>query len=92
MFNVVATMDFNYGDFSKCKNIIRKNKDEKDKFFEGDKFSITKEMYEYLTGGNSKGLVLVKLIGIDKIETKPVIETVKKTIVKSTNKKNINKK
>lgn len=54
----------------------------------GDEWEVSKERYEYLAGGNDKGIVVVELIGIKKIqESKEEVKTEEKPKKRKTTKK-----
>lgn len=55
---------FTLKDFDKLSNIKRKSIEEKCKLFVGDEFDCDEEMAKYLTGGNEKKKVVVKVIEV----------------------------
>ena len=73
---------FTLAKFNELKNIVRKGADTQGQLNIGDTFECDEEMAKYLTGGNSKGKVVVKVIEVipEKIqEEKPKKVTKKKT-------------
>lgn len=64
MIKCEAILEFTYGDFSKLKNLVRKEKEVEGRIFEGDTFECTEEIAEYLGGKNDKGVVAVKVIEV----------------------------
>jgi hypothetical protein len=55
---------FTLADFDKLSNIKRKSIEQKGKLFVGDEFECNEEMVKYLTGGNEKKKVVVRIIEI----------------------------
>lgn len=68
---------FTLESFDKLKNIKRAKIEERGKLFVGDEFECDEEMVKYLTGGNAKNKVVVKVIEVlpEKKEPK-IIETI----------------
>jgi len=64
MIKVEVIEDFNLKDFHKIKNLKRKCVDFEGKLFEGDTFECTKEMCEYLDGGNKLKKSFIKVIEV----------------------------
>ena len=64
MIKVEAIQDFTLGRFGELKNIKRKNIDTPGKLYKGDVFECTEPMADYLTGGNSKKKVVVRVLEI----------------------------
>lgn len=62
VIKVQATSDFNFSSMNKITNLKRKSIEKDNYIFKGDIFECDKEMYEYLTGKNEGGYVVVKLI------------------------------
>lgn len=92
MVKVEVIKDFTLGEFDKLRNIVRKQRDEKGKLFEGDIFECTEQMAEYLMGKNMRSKKVVEIIEVvpeEKKEEKPKEEkkTTKKTAKKKTSKK-----
>lgn len=72
MIKCKAISDFTLKDFDKLTNIKRKAIETPGKIYTGDEFTCTEEMAKYLTGGNDKGKVVVKVI-----EVLPIKATIK---------------
>lgn len=60
--------EFTLREFDKLKNIKRRNTDVAGRLFVGDVFDCDDEMATYLTGGNSKKKVVVKILEIKPIK------------------------
>ena len=60
--------DFTLREFDKLTNIKRKNINTKGKLYVGDTFDCDDTMANYLTGGNAKKKVVVKILEIKQIE------------------------
>lgn len=71
MIKVEVLEDFTLKDFKELKNLERgTNKNEVGKLFKYDKFECSKDMCEYLTGNNAKGIAVVKVIEVKQEEPK----------------------
>jgi len=55
---------FTLNDFDKLTNIKRKSIEQKGKLFVGDEFDCDEKMAKYLTGGNEKKKIVVKVIEV----------------------------
>ena len=62
VIKVQATSDFNFSSMDKIKNLKRARIEKENYIFKDDIFECDKEMYEYLTGKNEGGYVVVELI------------------------------
>lgn len=62
MIKVQAISDFNFSSMDKISNLKRVKIDRENYIFKNDIFECDKKMYEYLTGNNKDGFVVVKLI------------------------------
>lgn len=95
MIKVEVIERFNLKDFSKLKNITRKNKNRNKigELYLGDTFECDKNMCEYLTGKNPIKKTVVKVIEIipEEIKEEPkeieIEETPKKSKKKKSSKK-----
>lgn len=81
MIKVEAIDVFTLGRFNELNNIERAGRSEPGKLFKGDKFECTKELADYLLGGNKYGKPYVKVI-----EVIPAIDEEK--VVKKVNEEN----
>ena len=72
MIKCEVTREFTLGKFDELKNIKRKNVDTHGRLYLGDTFECDEDMAKYLTGGNSKDKVVVKILEVipAKIEIK----------------------
>lgn len=89
-YKVVALKDFTYENIEKVeftKRGINKGK----WIIKGDEFLCDKETFDYLRGGNAKGIVAVDLIEILKKEEQPKVE-VKEEVKQKKEIKEITKK
>lgn len=100
MIKVEVTEGFTLKDFGLLKNIVRKKVDKEGELFVGDTFECDENMAKYLTGNNSLGKVVVRVIEILPKEKpiklqledmKVIADEVNKTTKKTTKNKN-NKK
>ena len=107
MIKVEAIKPFTLGRFNEITNIVRKGADTPGLLNTGDTFECSKDLAEYLTGKNDRGMVVVKVIEVipdevveekaeEKVEEsvkieRPKVEDLKKAI-KKTAKKKISKK
>lgn len=94
MIKVEVIENFTLEKFNEITNLVRHGGYDKNGFLnKGDTFECTKEMAEYLTGGNEKGKVVVKVIEVipEKQEAK-VEENAPKETVRRTNKSKKSKK
>lgn len=64
MIKVEVTEGFTLKDFGLLKNIVRKKVDKEGELFVGDTFECDENMAKYLTGNNSLGKVVVRVIEI----------------------------
>lgn len=62
MIKVQAIQSFNFGSMDKIKNLKRFKVEQPNFIFKNDIFECDKDMYEYLSGKNENGVVVVKLI------------------------------
>lgn len=62
MIKVQALQDFNFSSMNKISNLKRIKIERENFIFKDDIFDCDKEMYDYLTGKNESGIVVVKLI------------------------------
>lgn len=62
MIKVQAIQEFSFSSIDKINNLKRKSIEKDNYIFKGDIFECNKEMYEYLTGKNEGGHVVVKII------------------------------
>lgn len=96
MIKVEAIQQFTLGRFNEISNLTRKRTDVPGTIFTGDTFECSKELAEYLTGKNDKGVVVVKVIEVipDKVveekKEEPKVEI--KSIIKKATKKKSSKK
>ena len=99
MIKVKALQEFTYGDFKNIKNLERHdiNKNENGRLYEKDTFECTKEMADYLLGGNRLNRAFIKVIEV--IPEKPTIKlddddikVIAKEVNKVTKKKKTSKK
>ena len=74
MIKAKALVEFTLKKFNELKNIERANKenDEKGKIYAGDIFECSKDIADYLLGGNDKKAIVIELIGVipEKAEAK----------------------
>ena len=89
MIKVEATQQFTLAKFNEIANLKRNSQDAPGTIFVGDTFDCSQEMVEYLTGNNSKGVVVVKVIEVIPDEVKKVEES--KPIIKPAKKKSSKK-
>ena len=85
MIKVEVIERFTLNDFDKLKNIVRAKTDVKGTLFVGDTFECDEDMVKYLTGDNSQGKVVVRVIEVEPIKDAKFIE---KNTEKQKNKKN----
>ena len=64
MIKVEAVKDFTLERFNEIKNIVRKKYDVEGKLFAGDVFECSKELADYLYGGNDKKQIVIKIIEV----------------------------
>ena len=62
MIKVQATQDFSFSSMDKIKNLHRAKVDKPNFIYKNDIFECDKNMYNYLTGKNKGGFIVVKLI------------------------------
>ena len=62
MIKVQAIQEFSFSSIDKINNLKRKSIEKDNYIFKEDIFECDKEMYEYLTGKNEGGYVVVKII------------------------------
>ena len=62
VIKVQATSDFNFSSMDKIKNLKRARIEKENYIYKDDIFECDKEMYEYLTGKNEGGHIVVKII------------------------------
>lgn len=90
MLKVEVIEDFTLERFNELSNIERAGADTPGKLNVRDRFECTDEIYKYLTGGNSKGKTVVKLIEVipkeKPIEVMEIQYEVKKPVIQSINK------
>lgn len=85
--------EFTLKEFDRLTNIKRKNVNTYGKLYVGDVFDCDDEMATYLTGGNPKKKVVVKILEIvPKVEIKIDKANLEKELIKQTNKKPKKKK
>lgn len=65
MVKCEVTREFTLEQFDELQNIERAKLDTKGRLYVKDKFDCSKEMAEYLTGGNDKGVCVVKIIEVE---------------------------
>jgi hypothetical protein len=90
MIKVEAIQQFTLGRFNEISNLIRKRTEVPGTIFTGDTFECSKELAEYLTGKNDKGVVVVKVIEVipnEVITSGYCAEVIEKPIKKATKKK-----
>ena len=78
MVRVEVIENFTLGDFKKLKNLKRRAYSTEGMLYIGDTFECDQKMAEYLTGGNSKKKVVVKVIEIipaEKEKEKTIVDT-----------------
>ena len=84
MIRVEVVEKFNFKDFEKIKNSIkRKSIDVKGTLFKGDTFECDEDMVKYLTGSNEQCKNVVKVIEVEpeiKILSQSPIEELEKAI------------
>ena len=83
MVKVQATIDFNYKNYTKIKDLQPTNKMQEGKIFAGDIFNVEDDEAKYLTGENKNKIVAVKVL-----EVIPEIKEEKKITTKGKNKNN----
>lgn len=88
MIKLKATKDFSLERFDELKNIVRVGKEEKGKLYIGDIFECSKEIAEYLLGGNDKNIIVAEIIEVEPI---PETKTIKIEAVKQSKKKKAKK-
>ena len=73
MIKVEVIENFTLGKFNELINIERVSRNEPGKLYRGDKFTCTKDMADYLMGGNTTGRSFVKIIEIipEKVKEEP---------------------
>lgn len=100
MIKVEAIIDFSLARFNEITNLTRVNKENADNkmLFIGDTFECNKNLADYLTGKNAKGVVAVKILEVIP-EEEPTVEQVSDQVSgqveqkpKATKKKNTRKK
>lgn len=64
MIKVEATANFTLQEFDKIKIIKRKGIELKGKIFAGDIFECTRDMCDYLMGGNRNNMTVIKIIEV----------------------------
>ena len=62
MIKVQATSDFKFSSMDKISNLKRAGIEKENFIYKDDIFECDKKMYEYLTGKNECGYVVVELI------------------------------
>lgn len=62
MIKCEVIKDFTLEEFDKLQNIKRRMVEQKGKLFIGDTFECNEKMYDYLTGNNEGGFIVVKII------------------------------
>ena len=62
MIKVQAISDFNFSSMDKISNLKRTKIDKENYIFKNDIFECDRDMYEYLSGNNNGGFVVVRLI------------------------------
>lgn len=90
MVKVQATIDFNYKNYTKIKDLQPANKIQEGKIFTGDIFNVEDEEALYLTGKNKNNIIAVKVLEVipsiriikDKEEAKEIITRARKKINK----------
>ena len=101
MVTCEAIEEFTLRDYDKLTNIKRKNVDTKGRLYVGDVFDCDDEMATYLTGGNPKKKVVVKVLEIVPKKEEPKVEATieyheeekkPKATIKNTKKKKTTKK
>lgn len=92
MIKVEVIENFTLGKFNELINIERVSRNEPGKLYRGDKFTCTRDMADYLMGGNSTGRAFVKIIEIIPEKVEEPKEEIKPDIqVKVESKKTISK-
>lgn len=59
-----AIIDFSLEEFSKLKNIVRKNKSTDGMIYKGDTFECDEQMGKYLSGDNSKERKVINVLEV----------------------------
>lgn len=62
MIKVQALQNFNFSSMNKITNLKRAVREQENFIFKNDIFECDEKMYDYLTGKNEGGYVVVKLI------------------------------
>ena len=62
MIKVQAISDFNFSSMDKISNLKRVKIEKENFIYKNDIFECDRDMYEYLSGNNNGGFVVVKLI------------------------------
>ena len=65
MIKVEVTEEFTLNEFNKISNLHRKLLNVEGRLFVGDRFECNKKMFDYLTGNNKQGKVVVKVIELE---------------------------
>ena len=65
MIKVEVTEEFTLNEFNKISNLQRKLLNVEGRLFVGDRFECDKKMFDYLTGNNKQGKVVVKVIELE---------------------------
>ena len=96
MIKVKALMNFTLARFNEITNLKRIGNEEPGKLFTGDTFECSKDLADYLAGGNGKGVIAVEIIEIipDTYEDVKLVDTDKVEVyeIKETKKPRKNKK
>ncbi len=97
MIKVEVIKEFTLKDFDKLKNIKRKMVEKEGKLYIGDTFECDEKMYDYLTGKNDSGAVVVKVVELMPIKEESdnvinkasadVLANEMKKVIKKSNKK-----
>ena len=96
MIKVEVIKEFTLNDFDKIMGLKRSSsKNKEGSLFVGDIFCCSKDMVDYLTGNNAKGIAVVKVIEVvpekEEIKVEALTDN-EETIVKTKPKKKSNKK
>ena len=86
MIKVEVTEEFTLARFDELKNIQRKGNDLKGRLFIGDEFECTKELADYLLGGNKLKKAFIKILEVIP-ETEPETEVITEPKKKKKSKK-----
>lgn len=90
MVKVKALMNFTLARFNEITNLKRIGSEEPGKLFTGDTFECSKDLADYLTGGNGKGVIAVEIIEIIPVDeiTEEVVQAVASAIVEEAKEQN----